>query len=68
MVTSRQTALAGADFDTWLDSLRVDWSASQIEIVRNAYTLSGEPDLGAADLLADLGMDHDVVAAALRCV
>ena len=65
MVTSRQTALAGADFDTWLDSLRVDWSASQIEIVRNAYTLSGEPDLGAADLLADLGMDHDVVAAAL---
>ncbi len=65
MVSSRQTALAGADFDTWLDTLRVHWSASQVEIVRNAYVLSAEPDLAVADLLADLGMDHEVVAAAL---
>ncbi len=65
MVSSRQTALVGADFDTWLDTLRVCWSASQIESVRNAYALSGEPDLAVADLLADLGMEHDVVAAAL---
>jgi GTP pyrophosphokinase len=65
MVSSRQTALAGADFDTWLDTLHVRWTPSQVEIVRNAYVLSGEPDLAASDLLADLGMDHDVVAAAL---
>ncbi len=65
MVSSRQTALAGADFDTWLDTLQVRWPAPQVEIVRNAYALGGEPDLAVADLLADLGMDHDVVAAAL---
>ncbi len=65
MVSSRQTALAGADFDTWLDTLQVHWSAAQVEIVRDAYALSGEPDLAVADLLADLGMDHDVVVAAL---
>ena len=65
MVSSRQTALAGADFDTWLDTLQVRWSASQVETVRSAYALSGEPDLAVADLLADLGVDHEVVAAAL---
>ena len=65
MVSSRQTALAGADFDTWLDTLQVRWSATQIETVRSAYALSGEPDLAVADLLADLGVDHEVVAAAL---
>ncbi len=65
MVSSRQTALAGADFDTWLDTLRIDWPTSQIESIRNAYVLSGEPDLAVADLLADLGMDHEVIAAAL---
>ena len=65
MVSSRQTALAGADFDTWLDTLRIDWPTSQIESIRNAYVLSGEPDLAVADLLTDLGMDHEVIAAAL---
>ncbi|MBK8181823.1 MAG: GTP diphosphokinase [Candidatus Competibacteraceae bacterium] len=65
MVSSRQTALAGADFDTWLDTLQIDWLPPQIETVRTAYTLSGEPDLAVADLLADLGMDHEVIAAAL---
>lgn len=65
MVSSRQTALIGADFDTWLDTLQLGWLTSQIEIVRTAYHLSGEPDLSVADLLADLGMDHEVIAAAL---
>ena len=65
MVASRQTALAGADFDTWLNTLRVQWSPAQIEIVRRAYALSGEPELAVADLLADLGMDHETAAAAL---
>ena len=65
MVSSRQTALAGADFDTWLDTLHVGWSAAQIERVRSAYRLCGEPDLAVADLLADLGMETDVVIAAL---
>ncbi|MBK8754346.1 MAG: GTP diphosphokinase [Candidatus Competibacteraceae bacterium] len=65
MVTSRQTALVGADFDTWLNTLQLPWSPAQIEIVRRAYLLGDEPDLAVADLLADLRMDHEVVAAAL---
>ncbi len=65
MVTSRQTALAGADFDTWLNTLQVGWSPAQIEVVRRAYVLGGEPELAVADLLADLRMDHEVVTAAL---
>ena len=65
MVSSRQTALAGADFDTWLKTRPVPWSPAQIEIVRCAYARSGEPELAVADLLADLGMDYEVVAAAL---
>ena len=43
MVSSRQTALAGADFDTWLSTLQVRWSPAQIEVVRHAYALGGEP-------------------------
>ena len=65
MVTSRQTALAGADFDTWLNTLQLPWSPAQIEVVRRACLLGDEPDLAVADLLADLRMDHEVVAAAL---
>ena len=65
MVASRQTALAGADFDTWLNTLQVQWSPAQIELVRRAYACSGEPELAVADLLADLGMDHETAAAAL---
>ncbi len=65
MVASRQTALAGADFDTWLNTLRVQWSPAQLEMVRRAYALSGEPELAVTDLLADLGMDHETAAAAL---
>jgi GTP pyrophosphokinase len=65
MVASRQTALAGADFDTWLNTLRIQWSPTQVEVVRQAYALSGEPELAVADLLADLGMDPETAAAAL---
>jgi GTP pyrophosphokinase len=65
MVSSRQTALAGADFDTWLNTLHVSWSAAQIETVRRAYAAGGEPELAVADLLVDLSMDYEVVAAAL---
>lgn len=65
MVASRQTALTGADFDTWLNTLRIPWTPVQIESVRRAYALSGEPELAVADLLADLRMDHEVVTAAL---
>ncbi|HRF44338.1 MAG TPA: GTP diphosphokinase [Candidatus Competibacteraceae bacterium] len=65
MVTSRQTALAGADFDTWLNTLNVQWTPAQIESVRRAYELGGNPELAVADLLADLGMDHETAAAAL---
>ncbi len=65
MVSSRQTALVGADFDTWLSTLQISWSPAQIETVRRAYALAGAPDLAVADLLAGLGMDHEVVAAAL---
>jgi GTP pyrophosphokinase len=65
MVSSRQTALVGADFDTWLITLQINWPIQQIDIVRAAYALSGKPDLAVADLLADLGMDYEVIAAAL---
>ena len=65
MVSSRQTALAGADFDTWLETLQARWSREQIEQVRQAYQLGGAPELAVADLLVGLGMNHDVVTAAL---
>lgn len=65
MVSSRQTALVGADFDTWLGTLQVQWTPAQVEVIRRAYALSGEPELAIADLLADLRMDHEVVTAAL---
>ena len=39
MVTSRQTALVGADFDMWLNTLQLPWSPAQIEVVRRAYLL-----------------------------
>jgi GTP pyrophosphokinase len=65
MVASRQTALAGADFDTWLNTARLPWTPAQIAVARRAYMLGDEPDLAVADLLADLRMDHEVVAAAL---
>ncbi len=65
MVASRQTALAGADFDTWLNTLQVQWPSAQIDLIRRAYTRSGEPELAVADLLTDLGMDPETVAAAL---
>lgn len=65
MVASRQAALTGADFDTWLNTLRVPWTPPQIESVRRAHALSGEPELAVADLLADLRVDHEVVTAAL---
>ncbi len=65
MVASRQTALAGADFDTWLNTLQIQWPSAQIDLIRRAYTCSGEPELAVADLLADLGMDPETAAAAL---
>lgn len=65
MVASRQSALVGADFATWLNTLQVQWSPAEMEVVRRAYTISGEPELVVADLLADLGMDYQTVAAAL---
>jgi GTP pyrophosphokinase len=65
MVASRQTALTGADFDTWLNTLEVPWTSAQIEIMRRAYMRGGEPELAVADLLADLRVDYEVVTAAL---
>jgi len=65
MVASRQAALSGADFDTWLMSLPEPWLPAHIETLRRAYVLSGQPELAVADLLADLNADHEVVAAAL---
>jgi len=65
MVASRQTALAGADFDTWLNTLNIQWTSAQLEIVQRAYAFGGEPELTVADLLVDLGLDYEAVAAAL---
>lgn len=65
MVASRQTALTGADFDAWLASLSASWPPTRIETLRRAYRLGGAPELAVADLLVDLGADHEVVAAAL---
>ncbi|MFO1372618.1 MAG: bifunctional (p)ppGpp synthetase/guanosine-3',5'-bis(diphosphate) 3'-pyrophosphohydrolase, partial [Candidatus Competibacteraceae bacterium] len=65
MVSSRQTVLVGADFDTWLGTRQIPWLPAQFELVRRAYALSGEPELAVADLLVDLNLDHEVIAAAL---
>ena len=65
MVASKQTALVGADFNTWLNNLAGRWSAEQLATVQRAYVCSEPSQLLIADLLTDLGMDHETVAAAL---
>ena len=64
MVASRQTALTGVDFETWLATLPLLWPPEQVETLRRAYQLGGTPELAVADLLADLGADYEVVATA----
>ncbi|PIE83212.1 MAG: GTP diphosphokinase [Candidatus Contendobacter odensis] len=68
MVTSKQTRLVGISFDSWLDALPFQWMPSQMESVRYAYVLGGESggetSLAVADLLVDLGMGYEAVAAA----
>ncbi len=61
------------DFDAWLAGLPVRWTPEQVEAVRDARALvlanhPGEPApeaLAVADILAELKLDHEVVAAAL---
>lgn len=65
MVSSRQSALAGAGFDIWQATLQHSWSAEQIAAIQTAYALSDRPDLSVVDLLVDLGVSYEVVAAAL---
>lgn len=65
MVTPARTVPNTSDCDAWLATLPVRWTAEQLAVVRQAYALTTPAGLAAADLLADLGMDHEVVSAAL---
>lgn len=65
MVTPKRSASSTTDFAAWLATLPLEWPPQQLELIRSAYALATPRGLAVADLLADLGMDHDVVAAAL---
>lgn len=65
MVTPKRITSSETDFETWLSSLPVDWQANEVDVVRHAYALTTHQGMAVADLLADLHMDHEVVAAAL---
>lgn len=65
MVTPTRILPSDTGFDTWLTSLPVRWNHTQSEAVRRAHAQTTDRGLAAADLLADLRMDHEVVIAAL---
>ena len=64
------------DFETWLDGLHVKWRPDQANVVEHAFEVASECDrerkngnlvrsLAVVGILADLRMDHEVMAAAL---
>lgn len=65
MVSPSKVLAIDHGFDAWLATLAVTWSAAQREVVRRAYDLSTARGLAAADLLAELRLDYETVAAAL---
>ena len=65
MVTSTRKPPAANDFDRWLAGRQVQWTPEQTVVVRHAYSLSTLRGQAVADLLADLRMEHEVIAAAL---
>jgi len=68
VVTLKTTLPIDRDFTGWLATLPVKWSPAQVEAIRHAYTLaesSHGQGLVAADILIDLHMNHEVIAAAL---
>jgi GTP pyrophosphokinase len=77
-VTTKQPAAAEAE--AWLDHVTAGRAPAEAEVIRRAWgyaerahrgqtRLSGEPyvehALAVASILADLGMDHEVIAAAI---
>ncbi|MDQ2695494.1 MAG: GTP diphosphokinase [Pseudomonadota bacterium] len=80
MVTIKRSPPAETGFDAWLAALHIKWTPEQTALVRRAHAVAeahggqrrrddGETwflhDLAVADILADLGLDHEVVAASL---
>ncbi len=79
MVTLKKNPPLGTDFDVWLASLPVRWPDDKTALVRRAFEVASQwcharggddeacllERLAVADILADLRMDHEVVAAAL---
>ncbi len=72
MVTLATTLTPEMDFSTWLDSIRVHWKPAQRELVRRAGALAVNADpllthqgLALADIVVDLRLDVEVVAAVL---
>ncbi|MCB1810796.1 MAG: GTP diphosphokinase [Candidatus Competibacteraceae bacterium] len=71
MVSVAKTPPANTDFEQWLSTLSSSWSDEQRERIKQAHhaTLVAHPDnvigLTAADLLADLRLDHEAIIAAL---
>ncbi|MEE4377880.1 MAG: GTP diphosphokinase [Candidatus Competibacteraceae bacterium] len=65
MVTTSTAPLIDTDFDAWLTRLPLKLGVTQQDTLRRAYTLSTARGHSAANLLVDLGMDHEVLAGAL---
>jgi GTP pyrophosphokinase len=65
VVTTTHPPLIEADAEAWLASLPGRWSPEQQALLRRAYAMSSVRGLMAADLLADLRMDHEVLIGTL---
>ncbi|TCO82349.1 GTP pyrophosphokinase [Plasticicumulans lactativorans] len=72
MVAPNSRTVLPLDFDAWVAGHAVRWTPEQAALVRRAHALAVPPDcteppagLAVADILAELRMDHEVVAAAL---
>lgn len=71
MVTLAKKPPDRAEFDDWLTHVQERWSLDETAVVQRAYddTTRVLPDslngLAVADLLSDLGMDHESIVAAL---
>ncbi|MDX1657021.1 MAG: HD domain-containing protein, partial [Candidatus Competibacteraceae bacterium] len=80
MVALKKLPPTSTDLEAWLASLPVHWSQIQVELIRRAYARADQAcrsrapqdrqscllaALAVADILADLRLDHEVIAACL---
>ncbi len=78
-VTSRHSGIGSKDtveLEAWLDSLRQEYAAPELEVIRRAALMAQTAEggtegldaaLGIARTLADLHLDHETIAAGILC-